>query len=79
MSKRRRRGIARHFQRRAMERLGHEFTNGSQQELVQMIQSRQATFLRRTSNNRTVWSIDLNGKSRTVVYDKKRKMVVTIW
>ena len=63
-----------HAMRRARERFGVEVSPGVLHDYVRRIQNREAKFVERQSNRITVW--DLDGKR--LVYDKQRKMIVTI-
>ena len=71
--------IDRHLDKRAEERLGATLSPGLKRELVDRIQRGQATFLSRSSTNRTKWITEIGGIRCVVVYDKKRKQIVTTW
>jgi hypothetical protein len=78
-SRKRTRQIQAHFQQRAGERLGYQVPRGSQEDIVKQIQSGRARFVRRTSLTRTVWEVPIGEEVKTVVYDKRRKVIVTVW
>lgn len=67
-----------HAKRRAEERYGLELNKDARREIVQMIQSNQAEFVSRTSNNRTLWKVPYQDETLNVVYDKARQAMCTV-
>jgi len=76
---RRRRRQVLHAQRRAFERFGVGFGPAENAEIVRQIQNDEATFHDRSSNRVTRWWITLAGERMLAVYDKKRKVVVSVY
>jgi hypothetical protein len=66
-----------HARRRARERYGVSLTKPSFHAIVQQIQNGKATFLGRTSLRVTEWIVPFEGAKLRVVYDRKRKTIVT--
>lgn len=64
-----------HAERRAIERFGVLLDIP---QAVKDIQSGKATFVERQSLRCTVWKITQQDKEMVVVYDKNRKMIVTV-
>lgn len=71
-------GQAAHAQRRAKERFGVTLGPHRQLQLVMMIQKQQATFVCRLSDHRTAWLVDVDGQQMKVLYDSRRKVIVTV-
>lgn len=65
-----------HFQNRCIQRLGKLI---DRKELIRRIQDNELELIRRDSNRVTVWKYMFEDKPYTVVYDKLRKQVVTIY
>lgn len=72
-----------HFRNRVNERFG---LNLRQEEIVMAIHASchgkvhngiKARFIRKRTNRITLWEIEMNGLTMTVVYDKIRKNLVT--
>jgi hypothetical protein len=70
--------IKRHCQIRASQRLNFNFTKKDHDNIVRLIQKGQADFVRRQSKRVTIWAVDYNCEIFKVVYDKNRKLIVTI-
>lgn len=68
----------RHFARRANERLGLAINRGEIEEIIRFIQQGGAEFVERASSHRTLWGVCLKGADCVVVYDSKRKTLVTV-
>lgn len=66
-----------HFRRRAAERYDIDVTNGDVASAIRKIQSGKARFIRRTSLRATVWELPVAGIPCRVVYDNKRKTLIT--
>jgi len=66
-----------HAKRRALQRFGLTISSEDLKQIVKDIQDQKARFLRRESTRITVWEIDFRNKNLTVVYDNKRKEIVT--
>ena len=71
-------GVRSHAKRRFDERAGVELTRELHDEIVRSIQKGEAAFVRRQSNRVTLWNVIIEGKERTVVYDKKRSNITTV-
>ena len=76
--KRRIENIKHHASTRAQERFGGLYKDDFE-KIIAIIQSKQATFVKKTSNRVSVFSLTYNGLEMTVVYDKKRKLIVTVY
>jgi hypothetical protein len=68
----------RHADRRAWERLGHGLSDWRHKDWVQQIQSEIGLFLRKQSLRISVWAVREDNEYIAVVYDKKRKTIVTV-
>ena len=68
----------RHFNRRALERLGVKVNGRQYDALVADIQEGRARFVERQSNRITVWRVEIEGEPCGVVYDKLRGTLVTV-
>ena len=66
-----------HFKKRLKERFGLQITDEEIQLLIDRIQSKQATFIERRSRRTSKFEVELNNNSYIVVYDKKRKTLIT--
>lgn len=67
-----------HRQRRAVERCGKKFSNETFDRFADDIRCGRATFLRRTSNTRTVWAVQHDGQQIAVVYNRTTKQIITV-
>jgi hypothetical protein len=67
----------RHAKLRAQERYGLSLNRIDLREIAGLIQQGKAVFLRRQSLRVSHWLVEVGGKSARVVYDRKRKTVVT--
>lgn len=77
--RRRRRNQLHHAQTRALERFGVGFGPIENAEIVRQIQNGRAEFYDRSSNRITRWRVTIAGHNAIVVYDKKRKVVVSVY
>lgn len=70
-----------HAKKRAWQRLRLSLNRADLEAVCAAIRASppRAKFVLRTSKNRTRWEIDIKGRRAIVVYDKKRKTVVTFW
>jgi hypothetical protein len=69
----------RHAKRRAAERFGVNLNHALHTELVQAIQAGQATFVRRQSHRVSHFDVTLpTGQTARVVYDRHRKVLITV-
>ena len=68
-----------HLKRRFYERYNLEITNQDIKEMVRKIQNQQAEFIERQSNRITIWKLQFRDKDYTIVYDKVRKSIVTVF
>lgn len=66
-----------HAKKRAKERFDLSLNRHDLNRIILMIQSGDATFFDRQSNNRTRWIINLDGNEALAVYDKQRKQIIT--
>lgn len=67
-----------HARRRARERYGLEFGPTTESEVLRVIQSSRSRLIERQSNRVSVHEVTLgDGLVVRVVYDRKRKQVVT--
>lgn len=64
-----------HAKRRAYERHGLEI---KPREIVRLIQSNKAFFVRRESNRVTRWRVEYEGQKLDVIYDSKHHCLVTV-
>jgi len=68
----------RHCAKRALQRYRIKLTKRIRIRIVQSIEHEEAQIVRRISNRLTVWRVSIPGYPELkVVYDKKRKEVVT--
>jgi len=68
----------RHAQRRFLERTGLEVSKRELRGLSQAIRTERGRFVERQSLRVTVWDVPFEGRTFRVVYDKKRKTIVTV-
>lgn len=66
-----------HAKKRAFERLRMQLTPDRHRRLVYDIQNNRLEFVDRQSNRVSRWRFWFNGKESFVIYDKKRKSIVT--
>ncbi len=67
-----------HAKKRAEERYGLNLNKEARHEIVQMIQTNQAEFVGKQSNNRSLWRVQYQEHSLNVVYDKARSTMCTV-
>jgi hypothetical protein len=67
-----------HAKAAAEDRYGVTLNKEARREIVHKIQTGEADFVSRTSNNRTLWKVDHNETSLNVVYDKARHALCTV-
>ena len=67
-----------HANARAVERVGIIFSEKKNEEVVKMIQDKQAVFVRRQSKRVSIWDVCFEGTEMRVAYDKDRKVIVTV-
>jgi hypothetical protein len=67
-----------HAKKRAEERYGLNLNKEARHEIVQMIQTNQAEFVGKQSNNRTLWRVTYQDQPLNVVYDKARSTMCTV-
>lgn len=67
-----------HARRRMRQRFGIELGEVRRRSIVQAIQSGRARFVRRQSCRVTLWRVEVDGVEVAIVYDSKRKEIVTI-
>lgn len=78
MSKKTPQKLNAHAKQRAEERYGISLNHDQRAEIVQMIQTNQAEFVGKESNNRTLWRVQFQDQSLNVVYDKARSSMCTV-
>lgn len=78
MSKKTKQILEAHAKAAAEERYGIVLNKEARREIVQKIQTGEADFVSRTSNNRTLWKVDHNETTMNVVYDKARHALCTV-
>lgn len=62
---------------RGVERYGCLLSRSDLHRIVKKIQSKDGMFIEKKTNRVTIWDVEYNKTIFKVVYDKKRKMVVT--
>lgn len=67
-----------HAKKRAAERYNLDLNHDARQEIIRKIQSNEAEFVGKQSNNRSFWRVDHGGESLNVVYDKLRSAMCTV-
>jgi hypothetical protein len=67
-----------HAKKRAGERYGLNLNKEARHEIVQMIQTNQAEFVGKQSNNRSFWRVTYQDQPLNVVYDKARSTLCTV-
>jgi hypothetical protein len=67
-----------HAKKRAAERYNIDLNREARQEIVHKIQSNQAEFVGKQSNNRSFWRVEHGGEHLNVVYDKLRSTMCTV-
>lgn len=78
MSKKTKKILEAHAKAAAEERYGVTLNKEARREIVQKIQTGDADFVSRTSNNHTLWKVDYQETSMNVVYDKSRHALCTV-
>ena len=68
-----------HFKRRARQRLGVNLTTAQVKQIIQRIHNQDFLSAERDSNRTTKFKMIIQDTLCMVVYDKTRKMVVTLW
>jgi hypothetical protein len=68
----------RHAQRRFRERFDEKLNDNQYQQLLNQIKKGRAILLRQKTGS-SIWRVKLDGKKFKCVYDKKTKMIVTIY
>jgi hypothetical protein len=67
-----------HAARRCVQRKGFVLSKRIHNGLVSVIKRNEAKFIRRQSNRVTVWEVIFEDINYRVVYDKNRKLIVTV-
>ena len=71
-------GIRDHARRRANQRYGVSINDAKRRKIINLIHSgKVGQFVKRLSLRITEWEIPLDGETFRVLYDKKRKDIVT--
>jgi hypothetical protein len=68
----------RHARRRAFERYALDLHQDAQASIVRAIEGGEARFISRQSQRVSVWEVKHEGRRLPVVYDRKRKTIVTV-
>ena len=66
-----------HAKRRALERYGLDINRRRMKEIVVLLQAGLAEFLERQSCRISLWKMNIDGVDVRVVYDNKRKTIVS--
>ncbi|MHA1469711.1 MAG: hypothetical protein ACTSSP_04020 [Candidatus Asgardarchaeia archaeon] len=66
-----------HVRNRFLERQGINFGKHKNAQFVALIQNQKATLVRKQSLRVGVWDVEFEEKTYRVVYDNKRKQIVT--
>lgn len=69
----------RHARQRARERFGLELDEHQLRAVVNRIQRGESRFLEKQSNRVSLHQVEYMGAEMVVVYDRRRKNVVTVW
>lgn len=69
--------LLRHSKRRASERYGVNIGRAGLWDIVNKIRSGRAIFIRKETNRISEWKVEHGGVLMRVIYDRRRKMVVT--
>lgn len=67
-----------HANRRCKQRFNVSLKRSEQRSIVSLIQQSKAVFIERQSNRITLWLVNYKEKAMRVVYDKHRKLIVTV-
>ena len=67
----------RHAQDRIVERYNRSVNKDLARQIIGQIQNGLGTFVKRTSNTRTVWEIEAEGTLFRVAYSTKHKKIIT--
>ncbi|KKM06927.1 hypothetical protein LCGC14_1739070 [marine sediment metagenome] len=67
-----------HARRRAKLRYGIKLSRQRVQEIIKKIQRGRSKFVKRTSNTKSVFYVTCGDVKMKVVYDSKRKSIVTV-
>ena len=67
-----------HARRRFGQRKGINFGKRTQEAFVKKIQDGQAVFVKAKSNRVSLFDVEDRGETHRVVYDKQRKVIVTV-
>ena len=70
--------LIRHSRRRAIERYGLDIGRCSQEAIANLIRGGRGVFLKRCSNRVSEWEVLCEGNLLRVLYDRKRRALVTI-
>jgi hypothetical protein len=68
----------RHARRRAFERYALNLHQDAQEQIIRKIEGGEARFICCQSQRISIWEVNYGGKSLPVVYDQKRKTLVTV-
>lgn len=69
--------LAIHSKRRAAQRYGVEINKAARKNLIQQIQTNDATFVRRHSRRVKEFLVQLEGKMLRCLYDSQRSTIIT--
>jgi len=72
------RQLTSHAYVRAAQRYDVSLDEQQQAEIVESIQCGECVFIERQSHNRTLWRVTVSDRVIGVVYDRKRKCLVTV-
>lgn len=71
--------IKSHFRTRSLERVGYVLSEGQQRDMIADIRYGRAEFVDRSSHRVTRWRFVIDHTPYIVIYDKSRKLLVTLW
>lgn len=63
---------------RAFQRFGIKLDRNTHTQILSKIQTGQAVFISKQSNRVSLFWVDYNGMKLKIVYDKERKLIVTV-
>lgn len=68
-----------HCKRRAMERFNLALNHKDMAEMVKLIQTQKAVFIRKRTNRITLWRLNYRDNEMMIVYDNKRHQIVSVF
>lgn len=68
-----------HLHRRAAERLGVSLSPSDSARIVRQIQAGELSIVEKQTHRVSLFAAEVAGRQVVVVYDRKRKQIVTLW